>query len=350
MNTPLLGQSLPQLETWLVNQGEPAYRAKQLHQWLYTRNLRSLEDVTVFSKRWRKTNTAVPVGRSTLILRTPSPDGTVKYLLRLKDGETIEAVGIPTSERLTVCVSSQVGCPMACTFCATGKSGFARNLQVHEILDQVLTVQADFGRRVSHVVFMGMGEPLLNIKSLHLSLERLNQDIGISQRHITVSTVGVKGRIRVWADYRHQSTLAVSLHAPNQLLREKLIPSAQAYAIEELLSECQAYVQTTGRRVTFEYTLLAGVNDQEFHARELAERVRGFQSHVNLIPYNPISDADYRRPSPKQVQRFLQTLTNQRISASVRQTRGMSESAACGQLRRQKLAEPLTPSLVEELL
>ncbi|WP_218082515.1 23S rRNA (adenine(2503)-C(2))-methyltransferase RlmN [Anthocerotibacter panamensis] len=336
---PLLGQSYDELELWLTSLGEPAYRARQLHQWLYTRNLQSLQEVTVFSKRWREAHADVPVGRSKVLLKTPSRDGTVKYLLGLKDGETIEAVGIPTAKRLSVCVSSQVGCPMACTFCATGKSGFARNLEVHEILDQVLTVQADFGRRVTHIVFMGMGEPLLNLKNLYTTVLRLNQDLGISQRNITISTVGVKGRIQALAQYKLQTTLAVSLHAPNQQLRCQLIPTAAFYPIEALLAECQVYVELTGRRLTFEYTLLKNINDQQAHARELAHRVRGFQSHINLIPYNPISDADYQRPSPRQIQTFLQVLENQRIPASVRQTRGVEESSACGQLRRQTLPE-----------
>lgn len=338
MSTPLLGQSLAELETWLVAQDEPSYRAKQLHQWLYTRNARTLDEITVFPKRWREEHSHIAVGRSKILLRTPSPDGTVKYLLGLEDGENIEAVGIPTSQRLTVCVSSQVGCPMACTFCATGKSGFARNLQVHEILDQVLTVQADFKRRVSHIVFMGMGEPLLNVPHVHTALERLNQDIGIAQRNMTVSTVGVQGKIDYFARYRHQVTLAVSLHAPNQALRLQLIPSAQHYPIKELLAECQRYVDVTNRRVTFEYTLLKGINDHDDHARELAAITQGFQSHINLIPYNPISDADYERPDPRQVKRFLDILEMRHVQASVRQTRGVRESAACGQLRRQKMA------------
>ncbi len=337
-SVPLLGQTYQELEAWLVAAGEPAYRARQLYQWLYTRNLRELEEITVFPKRWRDQHAHIPVGRSTGISRTASPDGTVKYLLALGDGETIEAVGIPTAQRLTVCVSSQVGCPMACRFCATGKSGFARNLRVHEILDQVLTVQGDFQRRVSHVVFMGMGEPLLNLENVHRSILRLNQDIGISQRNMTLSTVGVKGRIKALGQFQLQCTLAVSLHAPNQTLRHNLIPSAQHYALEDLLTECQNYVASTRRRLTFEYTLLKGVNDEPEHARELAHRVRGFQSHVNLIPYNPIDDADFQRPEPKRVQAFLKVLQDQRIQASVRQTRGMAESAACGQLRRRELS------------
>ncbi|WP_287131050.1 23S rRNA (adenine(2503)-C(2))-methyltransferase RlmN [Candidatus Cyanaurora vandensis] len=334
---PLLGQSYDELSYWLSTQGEPPYRAKQLHQWLYTRNLQSLDEVTVFSKRWREANAKVKVGRSQVLQRTPSPDGTVKYLLGLADGENIETVGIPTAKRLTVCVSSQVGCPMACTFCATGKSGFARNLQIHEILDQVLTVQADFGRRVSHIVFMGMGEPLLNLKNLHTSVERINEDIGISARNITISTVGVKGRIRALGQYRLQTTLAVSLHAPNPDLRLQLIPSAQHYPLDELLAECKEYMELTSRRFTFEYTLLKDVNDQDFHARELAQRVRGFQCHVNLIPYNPVAGLDYKRPTPPRVQAFLAVLEAYRVQASVRQTRGSAEAAACGQLRRQIL-------------
>ena len=185
--TPLLGQSLDELTDWVKAKGQPGYRGKQLHQWLYEKYARSLTDVTVFSKAWRAEIAEVPVGRSQLHFRSVAPDGTVKYLLKLADSHIIEAVGIPTERRLTVCVSSQVGCPMACDFCATGKGGFLRNLETHEIVDQVLTVQEDFDQRVSNIVFMGMGEPLLNRKSVVKAVRSLNQDIGIGQRSITVS-------------------------------------------------------------------------------------------------------------------------------------------------------------------
>ncbi|MEO0986774.1 MAG: 23S rRNA (adenine(2503)-C(2))-methyltransferase RlmN [Cyanobacteria bacterium J06639_14] len=335
---PLLGQSLEALTDWVKAKGQPAYRGKQLHQWIYDKGARNLEDITVFSKAWRAEIAAVPVGRSQLHFQSQSPDDTVKYLLKLADGHIIEAVGIPTAKRLTVCVSSQVGCPMACDFCATGKGGFLRNLATHEIVDQVLTVQEEFGQRVSNIVFMGMGEPLLNSPSVVQAIRSLNQDIGIGQRSMTLSTVGIPGRIRQLADEHLQVTLAVSLHASNQPLRETLIPSARRYPLEALIEECYQYVHVTGRRVTFEYILLAGLNDLPQHASELADLVGGFQSHVNLIPYNPISEVDYQRPSDRRIQDFMAELQKRHVAVSIRYSRGLEKDAACGQLRAQKLA------------
>lgn len=195
-SSPLLGQSLAQLTTWVQQQGQPAYRGRQLYDWIYRKGVGSLADISVFPKQWRSTLAEVPIGRSTLHYRSVAPDETVKYLLKLADGQLIETVGIPTEQRLTVCVSTQVGCPMACDFCATGKGGFRRNLAPHEIIDQVLTVQADFERRVSHIVFMGMGEPLLNLENVVAAVKSLNEDVGIGQRCMTLSTVGIPNRIR----------------------------------------------------------------------------------------------------------------------------------------------------------
>ncbi|MEC4814230.1 MAG: 23S rRNA (adenine(2503)-C(2))-methyltransferase RlmN [Scytonema sp. PMC 1069.18] len=330
---PLLGASVEELKAWVEQQGQPAYRGKQLHDWIYHKGVRSLADISVFPKQWRGEVAEVPIGRSTIYHRSVAPDGTVKYLLQLVDGQIIEAVGIPTDKRLTVCVSSQVGCPMACDFCATGKGGYKRNLERYEIVDQVLTVQEDFQQRVSHVVFMGMGEPLLNTDNLIGAIKSLNKDVGIGQRCLTVSTVGIRDRIRQLAQHQLQVTLAVSLHAPNQALREQLIPSARSYPLEDLLAECREYVEMTRRRVTFEYILLAGVNDLPEHATELAKRLRGFQSHVNLIPYNPIQEADYKRPNEKRIQAFVKVLQQQKIAVSVRYSRGLEADAACGQLR-----------------
>ncbi|MDW8202777.1 MAG: 23S rRNA (adenine(2503)-C(2))-methyltransferase RlmN, partial [Cyanobacteriota bacterium SKYGB_h_bin112] len=319
-------------------QGQPAYRGQQLHQWIYQRGTRSLEEISVFPKAWRLALADVTVGRSSQYRKVIAKDGTINFLLQLADGQIIETVGIPTAKRLTVCVSSQVGCPMACNFCATGKGGYVRNLTPAEIIDQVLTVQEEFQQRVSNVVFMGMGEPLLNTANVVSALRSLNRDVGIGQRFMTVSTVGIPNHIRQFAHYQLQVTLAVSLHAPNQALREQLIPSAKHYPLEALLAECRDYVQVTGRRVTFEYIVLADVNDQPDHALELADRLRGFQSHVNLIPYNPIHEVDYKRPSPKRIQAFLQILETRHIAASVRQSRGLSADAACGQLRASQVA------------
>ena len=222
---------------------------------------------------------------------------------------------------------------MACTFCATGKGGFIRHLYPHEIIDQVLTVQEDFQERVSHVVFMGMGEPLANLDNVVKAVNSLNKDVGISQRSITVSTVGIPGKIHELAEHELQVTLAVSLHAPNQKLRTELVPTAINYPIDDLLDECRDYVQITGRRLSVEYVLLAGVNDDPDLADELASKLRGFQTHVNLIPYNPIDEADYDRPTSRDIKMFVDVLEQKHIAVSVRYSKGLGATAACGQLR-----------------
>ncbi|NEP08312.1 MAG: 23S rRNA (adenine(2503)-C(2))-methyltransferase RlmN, partial [Okeania sp. SIO4D6] len=250
----------------------------------------------------------------------------------------IETVGIPSHKRLTVCVSSQVGCPMACDFCATGKGGFTRNLEAYEIIDQVLTVQEDFERRVSHIVFMGMGEPLLNTKNVLAAVRSLNQDVGIGQRNITISTVGIRDRIRQLAEHKLQVTLAVSLHASNQRLREHLIPSAKSYPLGDLIADCREYVNLTKRRISFEYVMLTGFNDLPDHAKELAKNLRGFQCHVNLIPYNPISEVDYQRPTGEDINAFVNALEEKHIAVSVRYSRGLEADAACGQLRASRVS------------
>jgi 23S rRNA (adenine2503-C2)-methyltransferase len=329
----LLGKSLEELTEWVQQQGQPAYRGKQLYQWLYEKGVRSLSEISVFPKQWRELLTNYPIGRSTIYYKKIAPDATRKYLLRLADGAIIETVGIPTDKRLTVCVSSQVGCPMACDFCATGKGGFLRNLKHYEIVDQVLTVREDFGRRVSNVVFMGMGEPLINLDEVVAAVHSLNQNLGIGQRSLTISTVGLPGKIRQLAQHHLQVTFAVSLHASNQQMREQLIPSAKHYTLDTLLEECREYVQITGRRVSFEYILLAGVNDLPEYAKELAKHLHGFQTHVNLIPYNPIEEASYQRPSKQKIEKFVEILRRERIAVSVRYSRGLEADAACGQLR-----------------
>jgi 23S rRNA (adenine2503-C2)-methyltransferase len=329
----LLGKSLAELTTWIQEQNQPSYRGKQLYQWLYHQGIRSLNEISVFPKPWRESLADYPLGRSDVDYISIAPDQTRKYLLRLHDGLVIETVGIPTSDRLTVCVSSQVGCAMKCDFCATGKMGFTRNLKAYEIIDQVLTVQQDFGQRVSNVVFMGMGEPLLNLKEVVAAVKSLNQDVGIGQRSLTISTVGLKDKIRELANYNLQVTFAVSLHASNQKLREQLIPSANHYPLSQLLAECREYVEITGRRVTFEYILLAGVNDLPENAMELAKLMRGFQTHVNIIPYNPITGVAYQRPDHSRINQFTNILKENKIAVSVRYSRGLEANAACGQLK-----------------
>jgi len=365
--TPLLGLGLADLEAWAQAQGQPAFRGRQLHDWLYARGARNLEAITVLPKAWRQRLEALPVvtaagpaaqatpadpesgrsllGRSRLLHRSDARDGTTKLLLATEDGLSIETVGIPSGERLTVCVSSQVGCPMACRFCATGKGGLQRSLAVAEIVDQVLSIREAMGRRPSHVVFMGMGEPLLNTEAVLAAIDCLCRDLGMAQRQITVSTVGVPRTLPTLAERslerlgRAQFTLAVSLHAPDQELREVLIPTAHAYPLESLLDDCRHYVAITGRRVSFEYILLGGVNDQPRHAEALARLLRGFQSHVNLIAYNPIAEEDFQRPSPEAVEAFRAGLARRHIAVSVRASRGLDRDAACGQLRRRLHSE-----------
>lgn len=330
---PLLGASKTQLIDWVQSQQQPAYRGQQIYQWIYQKSARSLSDITVLPKQWRAEVAEIAIGRSQLHYRSEAQDGTVKFLLKLEDRQIIETVGIPSGKRLTVCVSSQVGCAMGCDFCATGKGGFLRNLAPHEIIDQVLTVQDDFQQRVSNIVFMGMGEPLSNLDNVLAAVRSINEDIGIGQRSVTLSTVGIPKQILKLAKENLQITLAVSLHASNQKVRTQLVPSANHYQMEELLKDCRTYVKITGRRITFEYIVLAGVNDSPEHAVELAKHLRGFQSHVNLIPYNPINEVDYQRPTGRSLQRFLSLLNAHKITASIRRSRGLDRDAACGQLR-----------------
>ena len=349
MTDPLLGRSAAELEDWAVAQGQQPFRGRQLYDWLYSKGAHSLNDITVLPKRWRQQlqDTDVVVGRLNEVHRSVATDATTKLLLSTDDGETIETVGIPTDQRLTVCVSSQVGCPMACRFCATGKGGLQRSLKTHEIVDQVLSVREAMDRRPSHVVFMGMGEPLLNSEAVLDAIRCFNTDLGIGQRRITVSTVGVPNTLPQLAELamqrlgRAQFTLAVSLHAPNQALREELIPTARAYPFDALLEDCRHYLNLTGRRVSFEYILLGGLNDAPEHAVELAERVGGFQSHVNLIAYNPIDEEDFKRPEPRRIETFQRALERRGVAVSLRASRGLDQNAACGQLRRQRLSGAL---------
>ena len=344
MSKALLGRSAAELEDWVVSQGQKAFRGRQLHDWLYAKGARSLDDITVLPKAWRSSlrDEGVTIGRLQEVHRSVAADATTKLLLATDDGETIETVGIPTDQRLTVCVSSQVGCPMACRFCATGKDGLQRSLHTHEIVDQVLSVREAMDRRPSHIVFMGMGEPLLNSQAVLEAIRCLNDDLGIGQRRITVSTVGVPKTLPQLAELaletlgRAQFTLAVSLHAPNQQLREELIPTAHAYPYDDLLEDCRHYLAVTGRRVSFEYILLGNLNDRPQHAEELADRVGGFQSHVNLIAYNPIEEEEFQRPSRERIEGFRRVLERRGVAVSLRASRGLDQDAACGQLRRSR--------------
>lgn len=347
-DTVLLGQSVEELSQLAKDTGQSAYRGKQLYDGLM-HGVRQLDHFNQVPKAWREElrGRHISTGRSKLHHSVTAEDGTRKFLLQLHDGLIVEAVGIPAddanSSRLTACVSSQVGCPMRCSFCATGQGGFARNLKAHEIVDQVMTVQEEFGSRVSNIVFMGMGEPLLNLPSVMRAHTMLNESLGVGQRHITISTVGVPNAIMKLAAYNLQSTLAISIHASNQQLREQLIPSAKVYPIEALMMDCQEYFRVTGRRVTFEYTVLAGINDSPILAEQLANLLKRFdlRSHVNLIPWNPVDDSGYKRPDKAHVRAFAAVLEKHRVPVSIRISRGMEAAAACGQLRNQHQKSPL---------
>ncbi|KAL2649726.1 hypothetical protein R1flu_017854 [Riccia fluitans] len=342
-NKFLLGKSEEELVDLAVNLGEQKYRGKQIHQLLYKTRAISIDDFHHLPKVFKEVllSEGWQVGRSAVHHVARSTDGTTKILLRLADNLLVETVGIPVQDkkgaitRLTACVSSQVGCALRCAFCATGKGGFSRNLKPHEIVEQVLAIEDLFKHRVSNVVFMGMGEPMMNLPNVLAAYRSLNKDIMIGQRMMTISTVGVPNTIAKLATHKLQCTLAISLHAPNQELRSQIVPSARGYPLEALLLDCRNYFLETGRRVSFEYTLLDGVNDRPEHAEELANLLHHWKlgRHVNVIPYNPISDSEFRRPKKAAVMAFVEALGARKVTASIRQTRGLDANAACGQLR-----------------
>ncbi|KAJ0979513.1 hypothetical protein J5N97_014987 [Dioscorea zingiberensis] len=351
----LLGLSEPELRQLAIDFGQQSYRGKQLHDLLYKTKAKEIQDFSHLPQAFRDElrEAGWKVGRSPVHRAVTAADGTIKMLIKLEDNRLIETVGIPVEDdkgslRLTACVSSQVGCPLRCSFCATGKGGYSRNLQPHEIVEQVLAIEEVFKHRVTNVVFMGMGEPMLNLRSVLEAHRCLNKDVKIGQRMMTISTVGVPNTIKMLASHKLQSTLAVSLHAPNQKLRETIVPSAKSYPLDALMADCMDYFLQTGRRVSFEYTLLAGINDGSEHAVELAEMLHecGHNYHVNLIPFNPIEGSEYRRPYKKAVMAFAAALEKRRVTVTVRQTRGLDASAACGQLRNDFQKSPLLESSI----
>ncbi len=335
------------LTRFLVEQGEKPFKAKQIMQWLYQRNVRDLELMTDVSKATRAklgslTTTVLPSVQESQLSR----DGTAKWLFELHDGNCIETVYIPESERGTLCVSSQVGCALDCSFCSTGRQGFNRNLTVSEIIGQVwlatnLLAQepATAQQRITNVVMMGMGEPLLNYKQLVPSLNLMMDDLayGLSKRRVTVSTSGVIPAMdKLTADV--DISLAVSLHAPNDALRNELVPVNRKYPIAELMGACQRYIDGENaasqrkKHVLFEYVMLSGVNDQAEQAHELADLLRGFPAKVNLIPFNPFPQSGYKRSSRNAVERFARILNDAGVLTLKRTTRGDDIDAACGQL------------------
>ncbi|CAN1798202.1 Probable dual-specificity RNA methyltransferase RlmN [Linum perenne] len=346
----LLGLSEPELQQLALDLGQEGYRGKQLHHLIYKRKVKEVEDFINLPQAFRSVlqEAGWRVGRSPVFQTVTAADGTIKLLIKLEDNRLVETVGIPVTDdkgsmRLTACVSSQVGCPLRCSFCATGKGGYSRNLQTHEIVEQVLAIEEIFKHRVTNVVFMGMGEPMLNLKAVLGAHRCLNKDVEIGQRMITISTVGVPNTIKKLSTHKLQSTLAFSIHAPNQKLRETIVPSAKSYPLDAIMKDIRDYFLQTSRRVSFEYALLAGVNDNTEHAIELAELLNkwGRNYHVNLIPFNPIEGSEYKRPTNRGVQNFASTLQARKITVSIRKSRGMDASAACGQLRNQFQKSPL---------
>ncbi len=340
----LIGSSIKELENVALNYGQAAFRGRQIYKWIYNyrnknKNIDQIETLPLDFRKKLK-HDGFRVSELALQEKNLASDGTLKLLLSTSDSESIECVGIPTEKRLTACLSSQVGCPMDCKFCATGKEGLKRSLKKSEILDQILFIENEMNRKVTNIVFMGMGEPLLNIDHLLLSIKSINEDFKISQRKITVSTVAIPKMINKLSEKSFQIlgncqfTLAISLHASSQKTREKIIPSARNYDIKNIIEDCKQFVKDTGRRVSFEYLMLSGVNDKLEHANELSNLLKGFQCHVNLIQYNQIDEVEFKRASMRSLQLFQSRLSNNGIAVSFRKSRGLDKNAACGQLRQ----------------
>lgn len=330
--------SLPQLEQELTSLGEKPYRAKQLYQWMHTKLARNYEEMTNLPKVLRDTLTQkYPYTiLEPIQIQESKLDGTKKYLFRLPDDNLIESVWMKYHHGNTVCISSQVGCRMGCRFCASTLDGLERNLLPSEMLDQVYAIQLSTGERVSNVVVMGTGEPLDNYDNLLTFIRMLTDGNGlnISQRNVTVSTCGLVPQILKLAEEKLQITLALSLHAATDEKRRKLMPISERYSIRELMDACSHYFERTGRRVTFEYSLVRGVNDSDEDAQLLSELAGPLGCHVNLIPVNPIKERDYERSESKKIYAFQNKLEKNKINGTIRREMGRDIDGACGQLRR----------------
>lgn len=332
---------LPELEQALKVMGQPAFRGKQLYEWLHVKLATDYGEMTNLPKDLRlKLEENYPIAALEEVDALHSEtDGTVKYLFRLPDDRVIESVLMRYHHGNSVCISSQVGCRMGCKFCASTIGGRERDLLPSEMLDQIYRIQALSGERVSNVVVMGTGEPLDNYDNLVRFLRILTEEHGlnISARNITVSTCGIPDKIRDLAKENLAVTLALSLHAPNNEIRRKLMPVAMQYELSEVMEAFRYYYEETGRRLTFEYSLVDGINDEEEHARELCRLVKGLNCHVNLIPVNPIKERNYRKSENKKIQNFKNILEKNRINVTIRREMGADIDAACGQLRKSYL-------------
>lgn len=334
MKAVLSGKSTEEICEIINSLNEPSYRGKQISKWIYEKNVRDIENMTDLSKDLRKNlSEKALVSHNTIALKTESEDGTTKYLIKLEDNSTVECVNIFQPDHLTACLSTQVGCNVKCPFCATGLSGFKRNLTPNEIVDQYLLMQADSKQRISQIVFMGMGEPFLNYENTMKAVQLLNKEIGIGMRHITISTSGVIKNMERLMEEKLQLNLAVSLHAAEETLRDRLVPINKANPLDKLLDVCKRYADTTKRRITFEYVMLKDINDRNKDIEYLIKRLRGIHCHINLIPHNPIYSAEKLAATPmNKIKEFQRALVKSGIPTTVRMSRGSSTASACGQL------------------
>ena len=336
---------LDELKEWLEQNGEKAFRAAQIYEWLYEKRVSSFEGMTNLSKGLRsKLEESFTLTTLNTLMQQTSKDGTIKFLFELHDGYSIETVLMRHDYGNSVCVTTQVGCRIGCTFCASTLGGLKRNLEAGEIVAQVVKVQQaldELGERVSSVVIMGIGEPFDNYDNMMSFLRIINHDKGlnIGARHITVSTSGIVQKIYKFADEKLQINFAISLHAPNTELRSKLMPINRAYKLPQLMEAVKYYVDKTGRRITFEYGLFGGENDQVEHAEELAALIKGLKCHVNLIPVNYVPERDYVRTPKEQIKLFEDTLKKHGVNVTTRREQGHDIDAACGQLRAKERKE-----------
>lgn len=331
----LSGMSLEEIEKLVLELKASKFRAKQIHNWIYLKSVSSIDEMTDLSKQFREEFKQIAQVTNTKIkIKQVSADGTIKYLIEYPDGECVETVLMRFDNRanLTACVSSQIGCSVNCSFCATGKRGFIRNLTANEIIEQVLTIQRDTGLKVTNIVFMGQGEPLLNLDNVLKALDIFNNDFQIGARRITISTSGIIPQIKKLAEKELQSTLAISLHASNHAVRKQIMPIENKYPIDELISALKMYVEKTGRRITVEYILIKDLNCTMESAKELAHLLHGLKCNINLIPYNPVTKTDYEKPSNNEIMKFKYLLEHSGKKVTVRLERGADIDAACGQL------------------